>query len=56
MMHRPPHSEKMRDTGKGRLMMGDKGKKDKDKGKKQKLKKQNEEAKRKKEKQAKSTT
>ncbi len=37
--------EKMRDNGKRRYAMGDKGKKDKDKGRKQKINKQEQKAK-----------
>ena len=43
--------EKMRDNGKRRYAMGDKGKKDKDKSQKQKIKKQEKEAKKKHDKQ-----
>jgi hypothetical protein len=42
---RHPRGEKMRDNGKRRYAMGDKGKKDKDKGRKQKINKQEQKAK-----------
>ena len=41
-----PRGEKVRDNGKRRYAMGDKGKKDKDKGRKQKIIKQEQDAKR----------
>ena len=44
-MRRHPRSEKMRDNGKRRYVMGDKGKKDKDKGRKQMINKQEKKAK-----------
>jgi hypothetical protein len=47
--------EKMRDNGKRRCAMGDKGKKDKDKSQKQKMNKQEQKAKRELEKQQKRT-
>lgn len=40
-----PPGEKMRDNGKRRCAMGDKGKKDKDKGRKQKINKQDQKTK-----------
>ena len=46
-----PRGEKMRDNGKKRYAMGDKGKKDKDKSQKQKKKKEEQKKKKKQEKQ-----
>jgi len=47
--------KKMRDNGKRRYAMGDKGRKDKDKGRKQKINKQEQKAKRELEKQQRGT-
>jgi hypothetical protein len=44
-MRRYPRGEKMRDKGRRRYAMGDKGKKDKDKGRKQMINKQEKKAK-----------
>ena len=54
-MQQRPRDEKMRDNGKRRYAMGDKGKKAKDKGQKQRTKEQENKAKGKMAKQAKRT-